>query len=358
MLTLDQFSYDLPPELIAQSPAVPRDSSRLLVLDRNSGQILHHHFYDLPRLLTDNDVLVRNNTKVLPARLYGKKETGGHVEVLLVQRKEILANSETWEVMTKPGLKLGQKVIFNAKLQGICRKVEDFTRFVEFDKKGEELFETFYAIGHMPIPPYIHWNEDDEQSLREKYQTTYAKIEGSVAAPTAGLHFTPELDQRLGEKGVQIEEVTLHVGLGTFLPVKERDIEQHHMHTERFEVSNEVAGRLNRAKAEGKRLVAVGTTTTRVLESIVNSSGKLSAESGETDIYIYPPYRFTFVDALITNFHLPKSTLLMMVSAFVSSPNTDQKFTNFLESSIGKAYQVAIENDNRFYSFGDAMLVV
>ncbi len=370
MLTIDQFTYHLPKELIAQHPISPRDHSRLLVLDRQSRKITHHHFYDLPNILTTNDqklkaVLVRNNTKVIPARIFGTKTTGGHVEILLTQRKSLNQQGEIWECLTKPGLKENQKVTFeNSDLMAECIQITGYTRLIQFNKSATDLFNELHIIGHTPIPPYITWGKEDEQSLRKLYQTTYAKHQGSAAAPTAGLHFTPELDQKLIEAGVQIEEVTLHVGLGTFLPVKEKDITQHHMHSEVFEIKPKVADRLNKAKQEGKKIVAVGTTTTRVLESCVNEENLLKAPSTDasqcvsTDIYIYPKYKFNFIDALITNFHLPESTLLMLVSAIVSQPNTNHDFKDFISSPIGKAYTEAIKEKYRFYSFGDAMLII
>ncbi len=358
MLTLDQFDYHLPEGLIAQHPAEPRDSSRLLVLDRQTGKVAHRHFYDLPQLLDANTVLVRNNTKVIPARLLGKKSTGGHVELLLNKQLTIAKGAEEWEVLTKPGLKLGQTVLFdNSDLTATCTEITGYTRKIRFNKHATELLNAFSAIGHTPIPPYIEWNQNDEQELRQLYQTTYAKVAGSAAAPTAGLHFTTEVDQQLRDKGVQIEEVTLHVGLGTFLPVKDQDVTSHHMHAEYFEITEKTANSLNHAKQEGKKILAVGTTSMRTLESAVNEHGELQAQSRETSIYIYPPYQFKFVDQLITNFHLPKSTLLMLVSAFVSAPNTPHEFSTFLSSSVGKAYLEAISQNYRFFSFGDAMLI-
>lgn len=357
-LSLSQFSYHLPDERIAHTPIEPRDHSKLLVLDKETGSSDHKHFYDLPDLLDENVVLVRNNTKVLPARLYGKKETGGAIEILLNKREALTKDSETWQVLTKPGLKLGQTIHFeNSTLTAECVEVEEYTRLVRFNQGGQQLFDSLYQIGHTPIPPYIHWDEQDEQHLRERYQTLYAKHEGSAAAPTAGLHFTKELDEQLISNGVQIEEVTLHVGLGTFLPVKDDDITHHHMHAEQMELTKDVADRLNQAKKLGKKILAVGTTTTRLLESCVNAQGELEPSQSDTSIYIYPPYEYKFVDQIITNFHLPESTLLMMISAFISQPNTNNTFETFEKSVIGKAYQEAIQNEYRFYSFGDGMLL-
>lgn len=362
MYTLRDFAYQLPPQLIAQSPCEPRDHSRLLVLNRETGHIKHQHFFDLPTSLTSNDVLVRNNTKVIPARIFGAKSSGGHVELLLIHRVSASAETETWECLTKPGLKPGQTVIFpKTSLTATCINQLHFSRLIEFNQSASQLFTTLYEIGHTPLPPYIDWEKHDEQSLRQHYQTTYAKIQGSAAAPTAGLHFNPELDSLLRQQGVQIEEVTLHVGLGTFLRVKTNDITKHHMHSEAFELSSDVADRLNNAKENGKRIISVGTTTTRVLESCSQlTEGKtptLSAKNGETSIFIYPPYTYKFVDALITNFHESQSTLIMLVSAFCSAPNTSHHFTTFSDSTIGKAYESAIDHHYRFLSFGDAMLI-
>lgn len=353
MLRLSDFEYQLPDELIAQSPTEPRDASRLLVLNKEAGAIAHHHFYDLPDLLQPGDVLVRNNTQVIPARILGNKTSGGKVEVLLIKRSTLSAKEEIWECLTKPGLKPNQTIVFNEGFRATCRSINGYIRELAFNLAGEHLFEALHQIGQTPLPPYIQWSKTDEPELRQLYQTTYAKVAGSAAAPTAGLHFTPELDQRLRAADIQIEEVTLHVGLGTFLPVKDDDVTQHVMHQEWFELKPEVAQRLQQAKQDGRRIIAVGTTTCRVLETT-----KLQAQTGETGIYIHPPYRFTAIDGLITNFHLPKSTLLMILSALTSAPNTKQNFTNFGESTAGQAYQAAITERYRFYSFGDAMLIV
>lgn len=369
MISLSAFTYQLPPELIAQKPAVPRDSSRLLVVKRMSGELSDHHFRDLPDLLTANDVLVRNNTKVLPARIVGHKTTGGQVELLLTKRLAVdgVAQKETWECLTKPGLKEGQVVTFESTvpqpLTATCTAITDMTRQITFNLAGDALLSELYRIGQTPLPPYIEWHAEDETELRELYQTTYAKHVGSAAAPTAGLHFTPELDAKLRTKGVQIEEVTLHVGLGTFLPVKDDNLTDHHMHSEWFELTLEVATRLNEAKRAGKRIIAVGTTTCRVLETAARDNQSCGLPLGvlpqqaETDIFIYPPFQFRFVDALITNFHLPKSSLLMLISALVSIPNTYHAFTTFADSTVGQAYKKAIATGYRFYSFGDAVLI-
>lgn len=360
MFQIDQFTYELPDALIAQKPAEPRDSSRLMVVNRDTGEIGHAHFADLPNFLGDGDVLVRNNTKVLPARIFGRKAvTGGQCEILLIRQVEMNKDGCVWECLTKPGLKMDQEVVFGESvLRGKCVKLNEYTRLIEFTLNGQDFYEELNAIGHTPIPPYIEWENQDEEKLREVYQTTYAKVRGSVAAPTAGLHFTPELDAQLQKKGVQIEEVTLHVGLGTFLPLQDEQMKSGQLHSEWYDVTNATAERLNQAKLSRKRIIAVGTTTTRVLESCAHDgSGQVKAGSDETTIFIQPGFQFQFVDALITNFHLPKSSLLMLISAFVSEPNTRHEFVNFATSVVGRAYQVAIQEKYRFYSFGDGMLI-
>jgi S-adenosylmethionine:tRNA ribosyltransferase-isomerase len=357
MFSIDQFNFELPPGRIANTPVDPRDSSRLLVVDRNSGKLQHLHFSDLPSLLGPNDVIVRNNTKVIPARIYGQKETGGKCEVLLVRQLEMTTNTTSWECMTKPGLKPGQTLSFaNSDLVATCTQITGFTRKIEFNKSGPDFFVSLNTVGHTPIPPYIKWSSGDEEKLREVYQTTFAKIVGSVAAPTAGLHFTPLLDEKLKAKGVQIEEVTLHVGLGTFLPLQDEQLASGTLHHEYYEVTEAVAQRLNDAKARGKRIIAVGTTTTRTLETCAHD-GIIRASKGDTNLFIQPGYHFQFVDTMITNFHLPKSSLLMLISAFSGAPNTGHEFTDFNNSIVGKAYQAAIEEQYRFYSFGDAMMI-
>lgn len=356
-MKINQFHYHLPEVLIAQRPAEPRDHSRLLVLDRHTGKIVHRHFYNIVDYLGANDVLVRNNSKVMPARLFGKKSTGGLVELLLIKGISSDSEGEVWEVLSKPSLKIGQRIFFSpGKLTADCIATEGYTRTVRFNQSRIDLIKSLDKIGKIPIPPYIHWS-DEEEKLKTLYQTTYAKIVGSAAAPTAGLHFTPQLDQLLTEKGVKIEEVTLHVGLGTFLPVKSEEILEHHMHSEWCEISTDVAARLRQYKQERKRIVAVGTTSVRTLESMTNDTGEVQSGSIDTQIFIYPGYRFKCVDALITNFHLPESTLLMLISAFVSTPNTQHRFRDFQSSLVGKAYEQAIKEQYRFFSFGDAMLI-
>lgn len=351
------FDYHLPKSLIANSPAEPRDSSRLMVIDRKGGQISHYHFFEIDKFLGKNDVLVLNKTKVFPARIFGKKPTGGKVEILL--HKNI--DEFTWEALTKPGLKIGQVVNLQGATLQVLRR-DDELAVVKFNLTKSELIEKLQKIGVTPLPPYIH-SDKSEKDLRGLYQTVYAASLGSVAAPTAGFHFTEELFTRLKKKGVQIEYVTLHVGMGTFAPVKTKTLEEHKIHEEQFFVDDKTLSRLNEAKKSGKRIVAVGTTSVRVLETCAADRGdpcQLISQDGDTnstDIFIFPPYKYKFVDSIITNFHLPESTLLALISAFVSYPNTDKKFKSFGSSLVGKAYKEAIKNKYRFYSFGDACLI-
>lgn len=348
------FDYQLPKKLIAQKPKAPRDHSRLMIIDRKRREILHRHFYDIPKFLTKNDCLVFNQTKVYPARIYAKKETGGKIEVLFLEEVE----NGVWEALTSPGLKENQKVVIKeTKLK--CVGHRGSSVLIKTDLTKDSLLKLLKKVGHTPLPPYIK-STDNEISLREKYQTIYAKKIGSVAAPTAGFHFTKKLIKNLKTKGVQMEYLTLHVGLGTFVPVKTCDIEKHKMHKEYFEIDSGTIKKLNKAKNKGKRIITVGTTTTRVLETLAKSEGFLSTNYSlpTTNLFIHPPYKFKFVDALITNFHLPKSTLLLMISAFVSFPNTKQQFTKLNNCLIGKAYNEAIAEKYRFYSFGDASFFV
>ena len=334
------FYYDLPEELIAQTPATPRDSSRLLVYDRATERVEHRIFKDVCDYLKAGDVLVINDTKVLPARLYAHTQNGGAVEVLLLKRQNI----DTWEVLVKPGRKCtpGKRLIISDELSLTVQSVTDSgERIVKFEFDGvfEEILE---RVGSMPLPPYI------KEKLKDKnrYQTVYAKYDGSSAAPTAGLHFTPELLQKIRNMGVEIVEVLLHVGLGTFRPVKENVITDHKMHSEYFEVSAEAAEKINAAKREGRRIIAVGTTSVRTLESATNDSGEVIPQKGNTQIFIYPPYKFKCVDALITNFHLPESTLIMLVSAMTG------------REQILSVYNTAVAEKYRFFSFGDAMMIL
>jgi len=334
------FWYDLPEELIAQTPLEKRDTSRLLVLNKQSGEVTHRHFYDIVSYLKPGDCLVLNDSRVLPARLLGHRPTGGAVELLLLKD---LGNRQ-WECLAKPGRKLqaGQEVIFgNGELTAkIVSVSEDGNRIVEFFYEGVFL-EVLSQLGKMPLPPYIKAELQDQ----ERYQTVYSREIGSAAAPTAGLHFTQDLLDQLRESGIQTAFVTLHVGLGTFRPVKAEDISEHHMHSELCMISEETAQLLNETRRKGGRIVCVGTTSCRTLESLVNDDGTFSAKSRCTDIFIYPGYQFKAMDALITNFHLPESTLVMLVSAFAGREN------------VMNAYNTAVKEKYRFFSFGDAMLI-
>jgi S-adenosylmethionine:tRNA ribosyltransferase-isomerase len=353
-MQLTDFTYHLPDENIAHRPAEPRDSSKLLHLNRQTGQLQDHIFCELPDLLQPTDVIVRNDTKVIPAKIVGKKSTGGHVELLLLKEITHSPTSTTWECLTKPGLKPGQKLDF-PNLRAECTGITGYAREITFHQSSINFLNTLLEIGSTPLPPYIHWDEADPQELREKYQTTYATHAGSAAAPTAGLHFTKELDEKLITKGITILPVTLHVGLGTFLPVKTQDVSDHVMHTEWFNVPTTTATAIKTAKQNHQRIIAVGTTTVRVLESV---GPDFTTLQGTTNIFIKPPHQFKVVDGMITNFHLPESTLLMLISAFTTAPQTPEAFTTFSESSVGKAYAHAIKNNYRFFSFGDAMLIL
>ena len=338
-MKLSDFDYYLPEELIAQHPCAKRDESRLLVLHKNTGEIEHRHFYDLIEYLHPGDVLVRNNSKVIPARLYGiKKDTGARVEVLILKM-----NGDICECLcgNAKAIKKGTVITFSDKLQGECLEIKDEgIRIIHFHAEGIFL-EVLNEIGLMPTPPYIH----EKLQENDRYQNVYAKPLGSAACPTAGLHFTAELNEKLLAKGIEILDITLHVGLGTFKPVKEENIEDHNMHTEFYSMDAYTAERLNLAKKEGRRIIAVGTTSTRTLETIMNKYGSFKECSGDTNIFIYPPYRFKVIDAQITNFHLPKSTLIMMISALCS------------REMILDAYRVAVEEKYRFFSFGDSMFI-
>lgn len=335
------FDYDLPEELIAQDPLEDRSSSRLMVLDKKTGDIEHKIFRDVVDYLQPGYCLVLNNTKVIPARLFGVKEgTEAKIEILLLKRKE----NDIWETLVKPGKKCkpGVKISFGEGLLTgeVLEVVEDGNRLIQFHYDGifEEILD---QLGQMPLPPYITHQLKD----KNRYQTVYAKYDGSAAAPTAGLHFTPELLQQIRDMGIDIAEVTLHVGLGTFRPVKVDTIEEHHMHSEFYRIEQSEADKINRAKANGHRVIAVGTTSTRTLESAAEEDGTLREKSGWTDIFIYPGYKFKVIDALITNFHLPQSTLVMLVSALAGREH------------ILAAYKKAVEEKYRFFSFGDAMLI-
>ena len=340
LMKKSSYYYDLPQELIAQTPIEPRDQSRLLVYNRQTKKIEHKIFKDIIDYLKAGDVLVVNNTKVLPARLYGYKDTGAKIEVLLQKRLDLY----TWEAISKPfkRLKIGTILTFSKNLSceiiekgeyGLCK-----IKFI-FDGVFEERLS---EVGQIPLPPYIH----EKLQNKDRYQTVYSKVEGSSAAPTAGLHFTKELLQRIKEKGVEIVEVLLHVGLGTFRPVKEENILDHQMHSEYIEISQENADIIHKAKQENRRVIAVGTTSVRVLESCADENGKIHAIKKDTDIFIYPSYKFKVVDGLITNFHLPESTLIMLVSAFAGFDETMQ------------IYNEAVKSQYRFFSFGDAMFII
>lgn len=336
------FYYDLPPELIAQTPLADRTASRLMVLDRKNNTIEHRHFSDIIDYLNEGDLLVMNNTRVIPARLYGvKEETGAKIEFLLLKRIE----GDVWDVILRPAkrAKKGTKVVFGDGIlkAEIIEEKEDGGRLARFYYQGiwEEILD---RLGEMPLPPYIKEKLID----KERYQTVYSKVSGSAAAPTAGLHFTNELLEKIKEKGIKTAFVTLHVGLGTFRPVSVDNVENHVMHSEYYELSEETAKLINETKKSGKRVIAVGTTSVRTLETCAGEDGLVKAKSGETKIFIYPGYRFKAVDTLITNFHLPESTLLMLVSAFYN------------KDAVIKAYEEAIDKRYRFFSFGDAMLIL
>ena len=340
-MNIKEFDYHLPEELIAQDPLADRSSSRLLTLDKNGGAFSHHVFRDIVDYLNPGDCLVINNTKVIPARLMGEKEgTGAGIEVLLLKRKE----DNVWETLVKPGKKAkpGARISFgNGLLVGeVVDVVEEGNRLIKFEYEGifEEILD---QLGQMPLPPYITHRLED----KNRYQTVYAKHDGSAAAPTAGLHFTPELLEIIKAKGVKVAEVTLHVGLGTFRPVKVENILEHHMHSEFYMVEEEQAAMINETKKNGGRVICVGTTSCRTIESATGEDGVIRAGSGWTEIFIYPGYRFKMLDALITNFHLPESTLLMLVSALAGRDN------------VMAAYEEAVKEKYRFFSFGDAMFI-
>lgn len=341
-MDVKDFDYELPEELIAQDPLKERSASRLMVLGRKSGTVEHRKFTDILEYLNPGDCLVINNTKVIPARLFGtKKETGAGIEILLLKRRE----NDIWETLVKPGKKAkpGTTIVFaDGLLTGkVIDVAEDGNRLIQFSYEGifEEILD---RLGQMPLPPYITHQLQD----KNRYQTVYAKHDGSAAAPTAGLHFTKELLEQVHQKGVEIAEITLHVGLGTFRPVKTANILEHHMHSEFYMVSAEAAEKINCARKLGHKVISVGTTSTRTLESAADENGMLHEKSGWTDIFIYPGYEFKVIDGLITNFHLPQSTLVMLVSAFAGRDH------------VLSAYRTAVQESYRFFSFGDAMLIV
>ncbi len=337
------FYYDLPKEQIAQTPIEPRDHSKMMVLHRETGKIEHKHFYDILDYLNENDCLILNDTRVLPARLYGiKEETGAHVEFLLLNQKE----NDVWEVITGPGrrAKVGARFSFGDGIlkAEILEVLENGNRLAHFSYEGDTIFPVLEKVGEMPLPHYI----TEKLMDGERYQTVYSKNLGSAAAPTAGLHFTPELLERIRAKGVQIGFVTLHVGIGTFRPVKADNIEDHDMHSEHYHISEETAALIRKTKQKGGRVIAVGTTSCRTLESVATFHGEICVADGWTNIFIYPGYKFKCIDALLTNFHLPESTLIMLVSAFYD------------REKVLNAYKEAVDSHYRFFSFGDAMLIV
>lgn len=352
-MLISEYDYNLPEELIAQMPADKRENSRMMVLNRKDRTISHKHFYDIVDLIEPNTLLVMNNTKVLPARLIGHKDTGAKIEVfLLKQNHETHDNGEKWEVLIKPSKRVKPDTIIKISdelsVRAIKRLEENGEWLVELIYKGDNVLDILHKNGNIPLPPYIERkipNEDLKKLDFERYQTVYAKDEGSVAAPTAGLHFTKEILKKLEEKGVELAYVTLNVGLGTFRPVQCENVENHKMHSETFEISEKAAEQINKAKADGKKIVAVGTTTVRTLETAYQKYGCIKACHDHSELFIYPPYEFKVIDNLITNFHLPKSTLLMLVSALAG------------KDFIFDAYKEAIENKYRFFSYGDCMYI-
>ena len=346
-MNISEFDYELPENLIAQMPADKRQNSKMLVLNKQNKTIEHKHFFDIVDYIDSNSILVLNNTKVLPARLYGTKDTGAKIEVFLLEAKE----NKNWSCLIKPSKRVKPDTIITIseelKVRPIKRLEDDGEWLVELIYNGE-LFDILHKVGNIPLPPYIERKlkaDELKQFDRERYQTVYAKDEGSVAAPTAGLHFTEEILQKLKDKGVEIAYVTLNVGLGTFRPVKCDNVLDHKMHSETFEITQEAAEQINKAKANGKKLVAVGTTTVRTLETAFQKLGCIAPCNDHSELFIYPPYEFKVVDELITNFHLPKSTLLMLVSALAG------------KEFIFKAYNEAIQSEYRFFSYGDCMLI-
>lgn len=352
-MLISEYDYNLPEELIAQMPADKRDNSRMMVLNRKDRTISHKHFYDIVDLIEPNTLLVMNNTKVLPARLIGHKDTGAKIEVfLLKQNSKMQDEHENWEVLIKPSKRVKPDTIIKISdelsVRAIKRLEENGEWLVELIFNGNNVLDVLHRNGNIPLPPYIERkipNEDLKKLDFERYQTVYAKDEGSVAAPTAGLHFTKEILKKLENKGVELAYVTLNVGLGTFRPVQCENVENHKMHSETFEISEKAAEQINRAKAEGKKIVAVGTTTVRTLETAYKKFGCIKACHDLSELFIYPPYEFKVIDNLITNFHLPKSTLLMLVSALAG------------KDFIFEAYKEAIENKYRFFSYGDCMYI-
>lgn len=350
-MNISEFDYELPEELIAQMPADKRENSKMLVLDRTTKTIEHKHFFDIVDYIDENSILVLNNTKVLPARLYGNKDTGAKIEIFLLNPKENSENKTLWSALIKPSKRVKPNTLIKVSEELTVRAIErledDGEWLVEMIYEGD-LFEILHKVGNIPLPPYIErklQSEEIKQFDMNRYQTVYAKDEGSVAAPTAGLHFTKEILDRLKNKGVEIVYVTLNVGLGTFRPVKCENILDHKMHSETFEITQSAADSINKAKAQGKKVIAVGTTTVRTLETAYQKYGCIKACHDHSELFIYPPYEFKVIDNLITNFHLPKSTLLMLVSTLAG------------KEFIFKAYHEAIKNKYRFFSYGDCMYI-
>ena len=350
-LLVSEYDYDLPKELIAQMPADKRENSRMLILNRNDHSITHKHFYDITDYIDKDTLLVLNNTKVIPARLYGTKDTGAKIEVFLLEAQE-KSGKNIWSCLIKPSKRIKPETIIKISeelsVKPIKRLEEDGEWLVELIHNGD-LFDILHKVGNIPLPPYIErkiQTEDIKIFDMERYQTVYAKDEGSVAAPTAGLHFTKEILEKLKAKGVEITYVTLNVGLGTFRPVKCDKITDHKMHSETFEITKETANAINKARAEGKKIMAVGTTTVRTLETAFQKYGEIRACHDHSELFIYPPYEFKVIDKLLTNFHLPKSTLLMLVSAFAG------------KDFVFEAYKQAVDNKYRFFSYGDCMLIL
>jgi len=352
-MDLADLNYSLPEELIGQKAIEPRDSCRLLVVDRQTKKLTHHIFSDLADILDKNTVLVLNDTKVFPARLYGTKETGGKVEILLLKQLSL----DSYSAIGKGKLRVGLKINFSADFSGVITQVHDGEIEIQFNQSGVNLIEKIDELGKTPLPPYIH-SKVKESELRQEYQTVYAREKGSAAAPTAGLHFTDKLLANLAQKGVEIEKVTLHVGLGTFKPVTDQQVASKTLHSESFFLTADVANRLNEAKKQGKKIIAVGTTSCRLLETLSDEKGIIHPGQGETKIFIQPGYQFKFINGLITNFHLPSTSLLMLVSALTLVPNTQEEYVNFETSLIGKAYAEAIEEKYKFFSFGDSMIIL
>lgn len=354
---VEDFDYHLPEEMIANSPASPRDAAKLMVIERETHSFKHQRFNELTAALGENDVVVINQTKVFPARLMGKKSTGGSVEILLLAE----GPGGNWEALSKPGLAEGAEIWFSDKLTGVVLKGNNAegVLLIKFSLIGERLQRAIDLIGLVPLPPYIK-NSEPDSKLRQDYQTVYANEWGSAAAPTAGMHFTRATLKKMADEGVGIIPITLHVGLGTFQPVTDDHVKRGKLHTERFCINRQSAEQLIKAKQKGKKIIAVGTTSLRALESAAQiQDGKLTfmTDWQETEVFIRPPYKFKVADSLITNFHLPKSSLLMLVSAFVSKPNTPEEFESFQKSLMGEAYRLAIKENYRFFSFGDAMWI-